>query len=562
MKKLLISLTILFSLFLDVNNVSAKTETSQSSKYLDLYYSFQDDEDHKDFDNFDKAFEEFYSTYKETYPYYVISFYDKGSYALTNIYLFKENPNLQMKVFYDGSFFNYQMGHYLDTFSIDHLYVNWGMTTVQINANKTYEMYKTEFSKIKFYSYSSSLVDQYGYTDWVQNFASLSGSKYYSTKNNIIYYDSNFDITLADNHKYKSNRTNYDVYVDGYYYQPGDIVPSYKSLLKKNYTYNQEIDTTNLSYIRVDFDVSKATYEDYHFSILNNVNSKLKEAYFEKSYEWGICIDENTCYDNYIFRDTINYTESYKMYSISSPFKVEDSEHGFYDETQALNYFYTYYDVSNINDIVTLDIDSTVPFSVSFGNLEDYTDTFVTLNLKNYAGIVLFPKVNLYNGDYNFYLKNANVNVHHYYENNLVNIYKNITVETYRIDQVEYQDRNRYYLIENNVIDIDSYILFDTRYFSYQLVNETFDSITITNPNINKDQKINSIDDSNFIYNSRNENNNIVSFINSIDNSLKYVHNVFSIFFNSLPIIIQGLLIFIFNVLCIFMLLRMGGWLG
>ena len=235
MKKIVIYLTILFSLFLGINSVNAKTETSQSSKYLDLYSSFQDDEEHKNFDNFDKAFKEFYSTYKETYPYYVISFYDKGSYALTNIYLFKENPNLQMKVYYDGSFFNYQMGHYLDTFSIDHLYVNWGMTTVQINANKTYEMYKTEFSKITFYgAISSGLQNQYGYVDWVQNFASLSGSKYYSTKNNIIYYDSNFDITLADNHKYKSNRTNYDVYVDNYYYQSGDIVPSYKSLIQPN----------------------------------------------------------------------------------------------------------------------------------------------------------------------------------------------------------------------------------------------------------------------------------------------------------------------------------------
>lgn len=63
-------------------------------------------------------------------------------------------------------------------------------------------------------------------------------------------------------------------------------------------------------------------------------------------------------------------------------------------------------------------------------------------------------------------------------------------------------------------------------------------------------------------YDSESNNFSITSFITSIDDSFKYVHNVFSIFFDKLPVLVKGLLLFLFNIACIFMLLRMGGWLG
>lgn len=543
MKKLLISLTVLFSLFLGVNNVSAQEIEAIYTVTENIFDSTTYSNDFKSYSIYQKLKDSNnYDTYKESilslgYKYYYFN-YDSvyvwnSDDIQVNIYMYysSSNPTLQI-IFYNP---NNEVVKYVNL-------KNVATNTSSLNDDSKYT--KLNFHNMYHFTSATSSVG-----------ASFSGS-YYKTSELNYYYFMGFDTNTTIYYNCPTNENYYKYFsVNGTTYTTGDVIYSPGP---KNYKYNQEIDTTNLSYIRVDFDVSKATYEDYHFSILNNVNSKLKEAYFEKSYEWGICIDENTCYDNYIFRDTINYTESYKMYSISSPFKVEDSEHGFYDETQALNYFYTYYDVSNINDIVTLDIDSTVPFSVSFGNLEDYTDTFVTLNLKNYAGIVLFPKVNLYNGDYNFYLKNANVNVHHYYENNLVNIYKNVIVETYRIDQVEYQDRNRYYLIENNVIDIDSYISFDTRYFSYQLVNSTSESITIINPNTNENQNIDSIDNSNLNYDIQHKLDNVDGAIGSINEFIEdmkqylfIISDLISYTYNNLNSYCRTLIIVAFIVLLI-----------
>ena len=131
--------------------------------------------------------------------------------------------------------------------------------------------------------------------------------------------------------------------IDVYYgLNPIDLGP-------KIYKYNEKIDTSNLAYIKVNYDTTGATYEDYHFSIMKNINEKINEAYIEKSYEWGICLDANTCYDNYVYRDYIEYSSDIKMYSKQSPFKFEDSDHGFYDESQELNYYYEYYDYRRWN---------------------------------------------------------------------------------------------------------------------------------------------------------------------------------------------------------------------
>ena len=410
--------------------------------------------------------------------------------------------------------------------------------------------FKTNTKITGYYVYSTS--------SKVSNSMDMGAATANGTSN--LYYETNYSQDY-----YYSNNDAYDTFIaNGISYTNGDFVFNTMTGLNsielgpKIYKYEDEIDTSNLSYIKINYNTSGSTYDDYSFVVMNNVSSKLKEAYFEKSYDWGICLDENTCYDKYVYRDNLYYTNEANMYSASFPFKFEDSNHGYYDETQELDYFYAYYDVSSISDIVTLSIDSTKEFSVEFGYMEDYVDTFVEIDLKNYSGIVLFPKVNLYNGDYVFYLKNADVNVHHYYENNLVNIYKNIIVETYRIDQVEYQDRNRYYLIENNKVDQNSYISFDTRYFSYQLVNTTSETITITNPNTNEDQNISSIDSSNLDYDISHKLDNVDSlvervgiFIDSMKEYISIISELFDCAYSNLNSDCQLFIVVIFIIILI-----------
>lgn len=552
MKKLLIGLTVLFS-FVFISNVNAeiisetytiKEDILNSELYFNDYGTYYNGHT-TDYDLLIasgklKSFHE--EAMKRGYKYY---FYTSSSIFMWNDEDIKIVMSLQTLDTNNGYTLEYRLVNPNNSNYVFYWLHHW------INDNKMGGLYEDSerFHLNVGIEFNTKDYNQYGL------------SKYhfpgFNTNADIYYYPS-----IANSTPYNSKLVFYSsISINGKTYNDGDVIYSQKKE-PEIYQYNEEIDTTNLSYIRVDFDTTGATYEDYHFSILENVSSKLKEAYFEKSYDWGICIDENTCYDNYVHRDAINYTSNFNMYSVSSPFKVEDSEHGFYDETQELDYYYTYYDVSNINDLVTLNIDSTVPFSVSFGQLEDYTDTFTKINLKNYAGIVLYPISSLYNGDYNFYLDNADVDVHHYYNSDLVNIYKNVTASIYYINSMEYYDRNRFYLIENNKINDDSYISFNTSYFSYQLVENSYDDIVIVNPNTNNSENINSIDDSNLLFNSRNEYNNISTFIDEINETLQYVHNVFTMFYNKLPGLIQGLLIFVFNILCIFMLLRMGGWLG
>ena len=301
--------------------------------------------------------------------------------------------------------------------------------------------------------------------------------------------------------------------------------------IETTYKYSEEIDTSNLAYIKVNFDTTGATYEDYHFSILKNVNEKLNEAYIEKSHEWGICLDANTCYDNYVSREFIEYSDEIKMYNKQAPFKFEDSDHGFYDESQELNYYYTYYDVSNISDLVELNITSTVPFEVTFGYIDESTsDSFITLNLNGYAGLVLYPKVANYNGDYRFDLQNADISIYQYLDDKIVNKYENITEDIYYINQVEYQDRKRFFQIVNNKITEDSYIKFNSNYFSYQLLNNLNDSITIINPNTNEEEIINSIEDSENMY-KINDANSLLDRVSSfLDDMSKPILALFDLF--------------------------------
>lgn len=362
-----------------------------------------------------------------------------------------------------------------------------------------------------------------------------------SANANFVIYDSNVDI-------YTNAWT--DKFYLFYDLNTNELIPHQgKMPLAKNPSYSNslDIDVTNIASIKINFDTKNANYNDYHFTVLSGIDKQLKEAYYEKSYEWGLCIDVNTCYEDYISRENIYFTEEMNIYSYSSPFKYQDEEHGFLDETQNLKYFYIYYDVSNITGNVDLSINSTVPFEIEYNYLENYIDTYVTLNMKGYSGLLLYPIVNNYNGDYPFYLNNANINIYQYYDNKLVGYYKNITSNVYFFNEIENQDRHRYFLIENNNVNEDSYISLNSKYFYYQLIKNTNDSLNITNPNTDKEEYINSLDTSNNM--SYNLNSGTEDFISNISNYIKSFFELFSYFFTGLNSYIRNCIIALFTII-------------
>lgn len=535
MKKLLIFLTtllvILFhnfeivnaeSISIPKNIMDENTDINSSSVSSTYYYYYNSSDTYKN--KLDNLIEEI----KNNHEYYYISLYGIYYWDDQDISVYAGALKYENTSGYVYSMFDFIANNpnKSNIYKIEYYsYINNNNSNPTIyNNNTCLSPYMLYFSST---GQTNNAFDFSSY--WVTPDIIYFSPKKYS--NVSVVYDPYYLTSIFENDEYNSVYIVYDsISTPSSSYSTGDYIYEHTTQ-NKIYQYEDEIDTSNLSYIKIIYDTTGSTYDDYSYIQMNNVSSKLKEAYFEKSYDWGICLDENTCYDKYIYRDNVYYTNEENMYLVSFPFKFEDRDHGYYDETQELDYFYVYYDVSNISDIVNLSIDSTKQFSVELGYMEDYVDTFVEIDLKNYSGIVLFPKVNLYNGDYIFYLKNADVNIHHYYKNNLVNIYKNITAETYLINQVEYQDRNRYYLIENNKVDQDSYISFDTRYFSYQLLNTTSESVTILNPNTNENQNISSIDSSNLNYDISHKLDNVDSLVDRvglfIDGMKEYI-NIFS----------------------------------
>lgn len=527
MKKLLIVSVILLSSCLAISNVSAETFLNKFEPEIHIMntYEMSDDEI---YNLYNKIIDE---NYLYNHTSFTIEDYINARNKLKTMY--QDSNTKYIMYAYSGYLYYKTIGSGINsgiaiyTDSNKKFGIDFGFNSESIGSQTVYKYNSSSnsFSSSGSQRMFGSQLSIYDMTTLNRDIADLFETNCHS--DSMQYY-----VPVYGNNKYSGDITyNNQVYSINSYL-PIDVYDGLNplSLGPKIYKYNEEIDTSNLAYIKVNYDTTGATYEDYHFSIIKNINEKLNEAYIEKSYEWGICLDTNTCYDNYVSRDYIEYSSDIKMYSKQAPFKFEDSEHGFYDESQELNYYYEYYDVSNISDLIELDIDSTVPFEVTFGYLEDNVDSFVILNLNGYAGLVLYPIVSNYNGDYRFDLQNANISIYQYADDKVVSKYENITEDIYYMSQIEYQDRKRFYQIVNNKITEDSYIKFNSKYFSYQLLNKLDDSITIINPNTGEEEIINSIEDSENLYKISDANSLIDRVSSFLDDMSKPMLAIFDLF--------------------------------
>lgn len=516
MKKLLIILTVLFGSLLLINNASALT-SDDGYNYVYFKYDYDLINEKVNTPYFNNIIADIKNKFENSgFSCYIIYFLSNGS----------------VNAFFGNNYIGFQ-GYGNNSSSVDFSFVTYEQRRVLSYSLETGE---------KTVDYLTEKVANKAVYEYI--FRNINVNTY----NNINDINQYFAI-------YDSNiRIGTDAWSDKFYLfydlNKNELIPHGGEMpLAKNRQYSKKlkIDVTNLSSIKINFDTKNTNYDDYHFTVLSGIDKQLKEAYYEKSYEWGLCIDANTCYDDYVSRENIYFTEAMNTYSYSSPFKYQDERHGFLDETQDLKYFYIYYDVSDITGNVDLSINSTAPFEIEYDYLENYTDTYVTLNMKGYSGLLIYPIVNNYNGDYPFYLSNANINIYQYYDNKLVGYYKNITSDVYFFNEIENQDRHRYFLIENNNVNEDSYISLNSKYFYYQLIKNTNDSLNITNPNTDEEEYINSLDTSNSM--SYNLNSGTEDFISSISNYIKAFFELFSYFFNGLNSYIRNCIIALFTII-------------
>lgn len=62
------------------------------------------------------------------------------------------------------------------------------------------------------------------------------------------------------------------------------------------YKFNENVDLTNKSYIKINYDTKETNYESQTKVTLIPINERLKEAYYEKSWYFGACYDKDHCY--------------------------------------------------------------------------------------------------------------------------------------------------------------------------------------------------------------------------------------------------------------------------
>lgn len=422
---------------------------------------------------------------------------------------------------------------------------------------------------------------------------------------------------------YNINFSIYDESIYNYYYSKDnenwiDIYNDYQLKVTENNRYyfkvtdkdnniitSNSIDVTQLKpldYVKVKLDVNDIIEVSKSFIdftvILDNDDNLLSKPYIETFYnddgryierrnQWNkederftfaLSQDlDTTVYYNYVL-DLIDYSDSLNM-SFCSNNGVGYEIVYYFKDGQVLT--------TGLNEYV-----SNYP--------ENYN--LVKLDLSSSSGIMILPKnwstndvfSNFYNGDiqhiglFGIYL-NGNFRIRNYTKNGLLRITQDSLNKGYyygnAIQDIEtniaypFPDDSGYLIIKQESKmgsrgdSTSDYIILDTYRYSYKIINSDSEVPSINHPNnddlIIEGPTINESDLEDNILNSSSKNDdfdvgmfNITDFINDLSEHIEFVHEVFQDFYDSLPGMVKGLLILIFHILCINMILRIGGWLG
>lgn len=470
---------------------------------------------------------------------------------------------------------------------------------------------------------NSETVYSYSYTDWInsnklsvmtstskfigtylgRHKRSSSSSTTYSgfntvsyANNGLTYYhfpgiNTNKDIiyTASLPIEYGSSKNYYQsVSINGKVYNDGDIIYSNGPTLN---SYSNSFDTTNIDYIKVKLDVndiidSEASVEfEYSLNnyVLDGIADNLPYPYIETIY---LDTSEDTNIDFMQYR-----TDTFDSYSDSMAV----------DLLQDLNttvYYNFVIDTRNYNDVLQLDFSSFLGYEVvlyysdgttevqhttgTVSSTDTYTPSTVTINLNDYEGIVLMPKVYSYsdslaelyggsvhyNQDYTVFLNGVYdifvyTNPGNYVT--LTDTYKSYRESyfTYNFGYIDFtDDKNTNYMkiIKVDSSDITDYtITIDTNMFTYSLIESVTDNIIVDNANI-PGQTINTgtVDEAYKLYEANQSLSDVDSSLNKVTNFINDMKECMLIFsdlitftFNNLNSYCQNFIIVTFIILVV-----------
>lgn len=445
---------------------------------------------------------------------------------------------------------------------------------------------------------------------------------------NVSYYHE----TIAYSKQFKSTRT--DV---GAIFQPLKIVYSNVNIYgpeskhislwfdlsqvnfgPTSYEFNENIDVTDISKIKVNFELPEDTSNlnlelDYSVKVLGDF---YYEGYIGEPHIILKSLDENnnTLIDvvnnSYLDRDTIitnmcaianceNFkTDSFnEMLTNISMDKVEnfiynsgavpiDQRDNFRDLAQKLIdydyctslYYFNTFNMSLLRDstvyeysleIDTIDLDSTLNlnfisnlnYSIEYEYTVDNEDYYITVDMNDYSALVLVPKV--YDIDNNIsasFLSDIYLNgiydielwkdlesrtVLNRYDNYKSNVFSHYFHRDYNSSVL--------YFVNKDINSANSYIKFDSRYYSYALKKYLNEEVIITNPNTGEDMNIPDISD---LYKYESDVDSRFSF-NSFLKPIKFVFESITNFYNNYcPDVVQYFLYLIFSFFVILTLIK------
>lgn len=554
MKKVLYSLLIFFSVFVVVDKVSAAT---YNFPVMDYFYNYYDETD-----NLQEDFEEILSIAKGKDYDVIITLYHYVSPSGTSSLYCDTHPTEGMCK-YIAYYYVYiiQNGH-VPTFKINSS--SWIYSLADSNIvskkievdsdyNSNYEALITELTNNDFSNFVAATTNKLYY--------------YARSNNNEMIYGASGDYVISS---LDSSSNSY--YFGEHQIVAGSLLPTYKNYYyveeePEPYIFDEYIEDHIYSKMIFNFDLSILESRDYVFDLLlnnlsveNEINDGIlyETEMFEISYPY-------LEYETSTGLKDILYLKDYDDNAIKEKRKVFV---GFYQErlpedVTSLKLIIPLYDTTEYQLLVQLV--SWFPFEVSYETEEEMYSYYEYLDLSNKYGVMFIPKLLDNNSQVTAYFLTRGIDTIYVYD---TYDYKEQPIEIYN-DVSDFTYSFSYYQTQYNLFfktrtySSSSTIYYDTRYFTYEIVDSKYLIGNVINPNSGENHYIDFSNTANISIDFKSI-GDVFYFISEKIDSGGEAYYLFkdsvSTFFNTMPTDIYILILTILSVILIGTALALGGW--
>lgn len=396
-------------------------------------------------------------------------------------------------------------------------------------------------------------------------------------------------------------------------------------LTPQSYTFNEDIDVTNISKVKVKFDLPSDTknlnlslnYSITGMNIFGTIGQPyvaLKSINEDGKEQTDISNTDRVDYDTLVANAcVIADCDQYKDWK-TNPFEemldgiTEDKVNNFLNShvtdvskwdsfreitNKIINRQYNYanhyvddfnmsllpdstvngysleFDTFNYNGSLHLNFTSNLNYTIEYEYMSDNEDYFTTINMKDYAALIMIPKVYDRNNEIQSSIS-SDIYLSGKYD---IELWESIESKNVLYRKSNYEDivfshyQHRLYPnavlyfikkpVDNSTMDL--YIKFDSRYYSYVTKTNLAEEVVINNPNTGEDVTIGDISNL-FDSNLENDDFSILDYLDDIRDTADYFDYYFNKGWKLLPFRIRAIILFIFNIMCVAIVLKIGGY--